>query len=148
MTKMEYEAPDLPLGLGSGAGVIFGTTGGVAEAVARYVLPDKSQNTLRKLKFSPLREDDSIREVTLNVDQQEIRIAIVHGLVNAKKLLKEIEEGGQQIVRIVEKPADDVISFDTISNNDVIDKLRGIDINTTTPIEAMGLLFELKKMID
>ena len=93
LRKMEYDAPDLPLGLGSGAGVIFGTSGGVAEAVARYVLPDKSQNTLRKLKFSSLREDDSIREVTLNVDQQEIRIAIVHGLVNAKKLLKDIEEG-------------------------------------------------------
>ena len=93
LRKMEYDAPDLPLGLGSGAGVIFGTSGGVAEAVARYILPDKSQNTLRKLKFSPLREDDAIREVTLNVDQQEIRIAIVHGLVNAKKLLKKIEEG-------------------------------------------------------
>jgi len=93
LRKMEYDAPDMSLGLGSGAGVIFGTTGGVAEAVARYVLPDKSQNTLRKLKFSPLREDDAIREVTLNVDQQEIRIAIVHGLVNAKKLLREIEEG-------------------------------------------------------
>ena len=69
------------------------TSGGVAEAVARYVLPDKSQNTLRKLKFSPLRDDENIREVTLNVDQQEIRIAIVHGLVNAKKLLKKIEDG-------------------------------------------------------
>jgi NADH-quinone oxidoreductase subunit G len=93
LRKMEYDAPDMPLGLGSGAGVIFGATGGVAEAVARYVLPDKSQNTLRKLKFSPLRDDESIREVTLNVDQQEIRIAIVHGLVNAKRLLKKIEDG-------------------------------------------------------
>ena len=93
LRKMEYEAPDLPLGLGSGAGVIFGTTGGVAEAVARYVLPDKSKNTLRQLNFSPLRGDESIREVTLNVNQQEIRIAIVHGLINAKKLLKKIEAG-------------------------------------------------------
>ena len=93
LRKMEYEAPDLPLGLGSGAGVIFGTTGGVAEAVARYVLPDKSKNTLRELNISPLRGDESIREVTLNVNQQEIRIAIVHGLINAKKLLKRIEAG-------------------------------------------------------
>ena len=93
LRKMEYEAPDLPLGLGSGAGVIFGTTGGVAEAVARYVLPDKSKNTLRELNISPLRGDESIREVTLNVNQQEIRIAIVHGLINAKKRLKRIEAG-------------------------------------------------------
>ena len=93
LRKMEYEAPDLPLGLGSGAGVIFGTTGGVAEAVARYVLPDKSKNTLRQLNFSSLRGDESIREVTLNVNQQEIRIAIVHGLINAKRLLKRIEAG-------------------------------------------------------
>ena len=93
LRKMEYEAPDLPLGLGSGAGVIFGTTGGVAEAVARYVLPDKSKNTLRELNISALRGDEAIREVTLNVNQQEIRIAIVHGLINAKKLLKRIEAG-------------------------------------------------------
>jgi NADH-quinone oxidoreductase subunit G len=93
LRKMEYEAPDLPLGLGSGAGVIFGTTGGVAEAVARYVLPDKSKNTLRELNISPLRGEESLREVTLNVNQQEIRIAIVHGLINAKKLLKKIEAG-------------------------------------------------------
>ena len=93
LRKMEHEAPDLPLGLGSGAGVIFGTTGGVAEAVARYVLPDKSKNTLRELNFSTLRGDESIRKVTLNVNQQEIRIAIVHGLINARRLLKRIEMG-------------------------------------------------------
>ncbi len=91
--EMEYESPDLPFGLGSGSAMIYGTTGGVAEAVARHCLPDKSKNTLRELEFSPLRGEDSIREATLQVGDLEVRIAVVHGLINAQKLLKEIEEG-------------------------------------------------------
>lgn len=53
LTELEYESPDLPFGLGSGAGTIYGTTGGVAEAVVRFCLPDKSKNVLRELKYSP-----------------------------------------------------------------------------------------------
>ena len=77
------------LGMGSGSGMIYGTTGGVAEAVARHGLPDKSKNTLRELEFSPLRGDESIREATLQVGDIEVRIAVVHGLINAQKLLKD-----------------------------------------------------------
>ncbi|MBE6971887.1 MAG: 4Fe-4S dicluster domain-containing protein [Ruminococcaceae bacterium] len=93
MQEMEPEAPDLPFGMGSGSGMIYGTTGGVAEAVARHCLPDKSKNTLRELGFSPLRGEESIREATLQVGDLEVRIAVVHGLINAQKLLREIEEG-------------------------------------------------------
>ena len=93
MNEMESEAPDLPFGMGSGSGMIYGTTGGVAEAVARHCLPDKSKNTLRELAFSPLRGEESIREATLQVGDLEVRIAVVHGLINAQKLLKDIEEG-------------------------------------------------------
>ena len=93
LPNLELETPDFPFGLGSGSAVIYGGTGGVAEAVARHCLPDKSKNTLRALKFSPLRGNDSIREATLNIGNEEIRIAVVHGLGNAQKLLKDIEEG-------------------------------------------------------
>ena len=50
LTELEPEAPDLPFGLGSGAAVIYGVTGGVAEAVVRYCLPDKSNNALQAIR--------------------------------------------------------------------------------------------------
>ena len=93
LPKLELETPEFPYGLGSGSAVIYGGTGGVAEAVARHCLPDKTRNTLRELRFSPLRGDEAIREATLDIGNQEIKIAVVHGLINAQKLLKQIEEG-------------------------------------------------------
>lgn len=92
-SELEGEAPDLPFGMGTGAATIFGTTGGVAEAVARRVVEDKSKNTLQAIQFSGLRGTDTIRSVTLPVGDQVLRIAVVHGLVNAKKLLADIESG-------------------------------------------------------
>ena len=92
-SELEGEAPDLPFGMGTGAATIFGTTGGVAEAVARRVVEDKSKNTLQAIQFSGLRGTDTIRSVTLPVGDRVLRIAVVHGLVYAKKLLKDIEEG-------------------------------------------------------
>ncbi len=93
LPKLEMESADYPFGLGSGSAVIYGGTGGVAEAVARHCLPDKSKNSLRQLEFSPLRGDENIREAVLNVDGTELKIAVVHGLINAQKLLKDIEAG-------------------------------------------------------
>ena len=93
LPKLELETPEFPYGLGSGSAAIYGGTGGVAEAVARHCLPDKSRNTLRELRFSPLRGDEAIREATLDIGGQQIKIAVVHGLINAQKLLKQIEEG-------------------------------------------------------
>ena len=93
LPKMELETPDFPFGQGSGSASIYGTTGGVAEAVARYCLPDKTKNTLRELKFSPLRGEENVREAVLNVGNQEIKIAVVHGLAHAQQLLKDIDEG-------------------------------------------------------
>ena len=91
--ELEYESPDLPFGLGSGSAMIYGTTGGVAEAVARHCLPDKSKNTLRELEFSPLRGNEAVREAPLQVGDIEVKIAIVHGLINAQNLIRDIEEG-------------------------------------------------------
>ena len=92
-TELEGESPDLPFGMGTGAAVIFGTTGGVAEAVARRVVEDKSKNTMQAIQFSGLRDTGVIREVSLPVGDRILRIAVVHGLVNAKKLLADIEAG-------------------------------------------------------
>ena len=93
LTELEPEAPDLPFGLGSGAAVICGVTGGVAEAVVRYCLPDKSNNALQAIRVTDLRGDGSIREVNLTVEGQELHIAIVNGLSHAKELIADVEAG-------------------------------------------------------
>ncbi len=93
LSELELESPDMPFGLGTGAATIYGVTGGVAEAVVRHCLPDKSKNALREISLMGLRGDAPFREVTLNVGDAELKIAICNGLVNAKKLLKDIDEG-------------------------------------------------------
>jgi len=91
--ELEGESPDLPFGMSTGSAVIFGTTGGVAEAVARRVLEDKSQNALHAIQYSGVRGTEARREVTLTVGDRDLKVAVVHGLVNAKNLLKELDEG-------------------------------------------------------
>lgn len=91
--ELESEAADMPFGLGSGAGVIFGTTGGVAEAVIRRCYAQKDNNTLREIEFSGVRGMDFVKEATVTVGGKELKIAVVHGLKNAQNLLKKIDSG-------------------------------------------------------
>ena len=77
----------------TGAAVIYGVTGGVAEAVIRHCLPDKSKNTLRAVRVSGVRGDGDIRELTLDVEGTELKLAVVNGLVHAKELIADIEAG-------------------------------------------------------
>ena len=70
-----------------------GTTGGVAEAVVRHCLPDKSKNALREISILGLRGDAPIKEASVTIGDTELKLAVVNGLANAKKLLKEIDEG-------------------------------------------------------
>ena len=94
---LEKESPDLPFGMGSGAAEIFGTSGGVAEAVLRCCLPDKSKNVLRMLEHSGLRGTEAVRFVTIPVNGRDVRVALAHGLANAAKLLDQIENGEVEV---------------------------------------------------
>ena len=94
---LEKEAPDLPFGMGSGAAEIFGTTGGVAEAVVRFCLPDKSKNALRMIEHSGLRGSEPVRFATIRIGERDVRIAVAHGLRNAGKLLDQIERGEVEV---------------------------------------------------
>ena len=91
--ELPDEAPDMPFGLGTGAGVIFGTTGGVAEAVARRVMESESKNTLQAIAHSGLRGTDGIRAAELTVGDKTVRIGVVHGLKNARQLIAKMEAG-------------------------------------------------------
>jgi len=84
---------DKPLGESSGAGVIFGATGGVIEAAVRTAYEVHTNKKLEKLDFEELRGFDAIRKATVDFDGTPINIGIAHGLGNARKLLDEIKTG-------------------------------------------------------
>lgn len=90
-SELEPEALDRPFEISSGAGVIFGVTGGVTEAVIRKVASDKSIATLRALAFKDVRGMEGVKESTVKVGDGEIKIAIVSGLKNAEDIITKIK---------------------------------------------------------
>ncbi len=90
------EAADMPFGLGTGAGVIFGSSGGVAEAVARQ-LAGNDAAAVAQLPYSGLRGTAELRHAVVPMDGRELRVAVVHGLANAQRLLDDIESGREQL---------------------------------------------------
>jgi NADH-quinone oxidoreductase subunit G len=91
--EIEEQAMDMPFGIGSGAGVIFGTTGGVTEAVLRKVLKNKYGKEDCEIIFNSVRGLDAVKETIVNIDGNNIRLAVVHGLKNADNLIKQIKSG-------------------------------------------------------
>ena len=90
---LEGRAPEMPFGFGSGAAVIFGTTGGVAEAVARRAALVSSDATVEEIRWSGLRGDESLREAEIAVGDKTVRVGVVNGLVNARELLDAMDAG-------------------------------------------------------
>lgn len=84
---------DNPLGESTGAGVIFGTTGGVIEAAVRTAYELHTKKELPRLDFDELRGMEGIRKATIDFGGTPINIGIAHGLGNARKLLEEIQAG-------------------------------------------------------
>ena len=89
--KVEIEAADVPFGIGSGSGVIFGVTGGVTEAVLRRLKQGHSRVDMEAIKKSGVRGDEGIKTLTYDYNGREIRAAVVNGLANADKLLQQIK---------------------------------------------------------
>lgn len=84
---------DSPLGLGSGAGAIFGVTGGVMEAALRTVAEKMSGESLQKLEFEAVRGNEGVKEASLTLGGKTVKVAIAHGLKHAETLLQKLEEG-------------------------------------------------------
>lgn len=84
---------DQPMGESTGAGVIFGTTGGVIEAAVRSAYELQTGKQLPRISFEELRGMDGIRHAEIDFDGLPIRIGIAHGLGNARKLLEAIKAG-------------------------------------------------------
>lgn len=81
---------DMPLGASTGAGVIFGASGGVMEAALRSVYESYTGKTLEKVDFETVRGMDGFRKATVDLNGFELKVGIAHGLGNARKLLEEI----------------------------------------------------------
>src|SRR6056297_340099 len=93
LKTLPKEEFDNPLGESTGAGVIFGATGGVIEAATRTAYELHTGKKIENIDFKQLRGLEGIRKATVDFDGTPINIGIAHGLGNARKLLEDIEAG-------------------------------------------------------
>ncbi len=94
--ELEPESSDIPFGFGSGGGVIFGVSGGVTEAVIRRLAPDHSKVTLEEIAECGVREEGFIREFTVPYNGIDIKICVVSGLANARKVMEQVRSGEKE----------------------------------------------------
>ncbi len=84
---------DSILGNSTGAGVIFGATGGVMEAALRTVADILTGQDLKEIEYTPVRGMEGIKEAAVNINGMDIKVAVAHGTGNAAKLLDKIKSG-------------------------------------------------------
>ncbi len=93
LEKLDPDAPDINYGVFSGAGVIFGVTGGVTEAVIRRLVDSKDTSTFTNISFSGVRGLEGVKEVEIPYKDDILKIAMVSGLANTENLIKKIKNG-------------------------------------------------------
>jgi ferredoxin hydrogenase len=91
--SLEEETFDAPLGVYSGAGNIFGVTGGVMEAALRTGYELLTNTSVPKLEMDFIRGGEGIREAKVKVGQLDLKVAVVSGLNNVKELLEAVKKG-------------------------------------------------------
>jgi NADH-quinone oxidoreductase subunit G len=90
---MPDEGFDDPLGESTGAGVIFGATGGVLEAALRTVYEEVTGQELNDVNFMAVRGLSGVKEAEIKLNGHTLRVAAVSGLGNARTILENIEKG-------------------------------------------------------
>ncbi|MBR2970611.1 MAG: [Clostridia bacterium] len=94
LATLEESDFDDPIGKGSSAGNLFGTTGGVMEAALRTVAYVVNGKNLDKLDFKAVRGMKGIKEAKVKLDNGvEVKVAVVHSLANARKIMEDIKAG-------------------------------------------------------
>lgn len=91
--KLTPESFDLPMGFKTGAGVIFGNTGGVSEAVLRFAYEKITGEKLLQSDFKMVRGMDGIRTAELELGAVKLKLGVVHSLSNARQLCDQIVSG-------------------------------------------------------
>ncbi len=92
-TSLPDEEFDMPLGMSTGASVIFGATGGVMEAALRTAVETLTGEELSNLDFTEVRGTKGIKEATYNVNGMDVKVAVASGLKNAHDLLTKVQSG-------------------------------------------------------
>lgn len=126
---------DAPLGISTGAGVIFGVTGGVMEAALRTVADVLEGKSLENIDYTDVRGTKGIKEATVNVAGMELKVAVASGLANAKVLMERVKNGEKyDFIEIMSCPGGCVngggqpIKTALTRNSTDIKKLRGDSI--------------------
>lgn len=103
LEPLEFDSPFQVDGTGSGAGQLFGATGGVMEAAVRTVYEIVTGETLPRIELDAVRGLDGVKDATLSLTGEggkglpiDLKIAVCSGLGNAKKLIKEMRSGEAQ----------------------------------------------------
>ncbi len=93
LESLPEEEYDDPLGISTGAAAIFGATGGVMEAALRTVYEVVTGKELASLNFRDVRGLEGIKEAEADLDGTQVRVAVAHGLANARRLLDAVRAG-------------------------------------------------------
>ncbi len=96
-TELKDEKFDSPVEIGSGAGVIFGATGGVMEAALRTAAEVITGKPLESLEFNDVRGTEGIKRATYKLGDVEIKVAVISGTGNAKEFLKRVQAGEEKV---------------------------------------------------
>ncbi len=91
--ELPDEQFDSPLGIFSGAGLIFGATGGVMEAALRTVYEVVVGKEAPSLDFNEVRGTEGIKEAEYNLAGQTVRVCVASGLANARKIMEDVRAG-------------------------------------------------------
>lgn len=95
--RLPDEKFDSPIDVGSGAGVIFGATGGVMEAALRTAAETILGTKLERLEFDDVRGTEGIKRASYKLGDLTVRVAVASGTANAKKLLRGVEDGTEEV---------------------------------------------------
>ena len=91
--ELPDESFDDMLGDYSGAGVIFGVTGGVMEAALRTVAEIVNEEPLKNVEFNEVRGFEGVKEATVKLKGKDVKVAVAHGTASAKELLERVRNG-------------------------------------------------------
>lgn len=93
LMELDDDEFDTPFGEATGAGHIFGTTGGVMEAAVRTVVDKLTGKDLEKIEYKEIRGVQGIKEATVEIEDKKIKIAVANGLSNVRYLMEKLAKG-------------------------------------------------------